>query len=108
MDHIKAFERTGVHVLNFKITSEEMRNDVAFSGIKVYLFCDGVKDEFVSIFHTLVLFLGGLSDHPHLPWIGSHTPPYQERANIKFLRETMGLELAERDVTHVNIPADYI
>jgi len=43
-----------------------------------------------------------------LPYIGSHTPPYQEKANVEFIKETMGIELEMRDTYAVDVPEDLI
>ena len=42
-------------------------------------------------------FVGSLSDHPLVPYVGSHVPPYMEKANIKFLHDAMGLTIEVRD-----------
>jgi len=62
----------------------------------------------MSLFHTLEAFVGGVSDHPLLPFIGSHTPPYMEKANLDFIYETMGLEIERREIYDTHVPADYI
>jgi hypothetical protein len=60
------------------------------------------------LFHTLESYIGGLSDHPFIPYVGSHTPPYMEKANLKFIKEAMGLEIEERDTYEVRISPDLI
>ena len=64
----------------------------------MYHFCSGVKDEIESIFHTLEAFVGGVSDHPFIPYIGSHTPPNMEKANLNFIEAAMGLKIEERPI----------
>jgi hypothetical protein len=46
------------------------------------LFCEGVVSSLESIWNSLKAFIGGLSDHPKLPIIGSHVPAYMEKANV--------------------------
>ena len=53
-------------------------------------------------------FLGGISDHPWVPIIGSHVPPYMEKANVKFIKEAVGWELQERPTQKVDIDPDTI
>ncbi len=62
----------------------------------------------MSLFHTLEAFVGGISDHPLVPFIGSHTPAYMEKANLDFIYETMGLEIEKREIYDTHVPADYI
>ena len=54
------------------------------------MFCDGYIDTFLSVFHTALALVGGVGTNPHLPIIGSHVPNYMEKANIKFINNTMG------------------
>jgi hypothetical protein len=61
------------------------------------MFCDGYIDTFVSVFKTLMCFIGGLNTNPDGgPIKGSHVPLYMEKANVEFLNETMGYQLIER------------
>lgn len=62
------------------------------------MFCDGYVDTFLSVFNTLLAFVGGLGTNPWLPIIGSHVPEYMEKVNIKFLNHTMGYQLEKRDI----------
>ena len=52
--------------------------------------------------------MGGLTDHPEWPVIGSHVPPYMEEANLRFLHESMDLNLEEREIQKVEIDPDLI
>lgn len=98
----------GTHDFTFDVTSDDMKVDLAFSGLKVFQFCDGVKTEFISLFHSLENFIGGLSKYPWLPYIGSHTPPYMEKANVDFYKETMNVTLEERPIYDTDINYDLI
>ena len=60
------------------------------------------------MFTTMKAFLGGLTDHPHWPIIGTHVPPYMEKANLDFLREAMGIEYEERQIKNVDIDPDTV
>lgn len=72
------------------------QKDFKFGGLKIYEFCSGVEDEFVSFFHFVECMAGGITYHPYLPFEGTHTPLYLEKANLEFLKEAMGLEIEER------------
>jgi hypothetical protein len=61
-----------------------------------------------SIWTSLQAFVGGLTTNPDLPIIGSHVPPYMERANVDFLSEAMGYKLEERTTKKVEIDPDLI
>lgn len=45
--------------------------------------------------------MGGLGTNPYLPIIGSHVPEYMEKANVEFLRESIGWDLEVRPVQEV-------
>lgn len=62
------------------------------------MFCDGYIDTFISVWNTVLAFLGGLGTNPYLPYIGSHVPEYMEKANINFLNQTMGYDMEVRDI----------
>uniref|UniRef100_A0A7S3JJD4 Uncharacterized protein n=1 Tax=Euplotes harpa TaxID=151035 RepID=A0A7S3JJD4_9SPIT len=77
--------------------------DLNLAGLRMYMFCNGVADSFVSVFSTIKLFLGGLGVNPKWPIIGSHVPEYMEKANVHFLNESMGWSLEKRDVVEVDL-----
>lgn len=106
--HIELFVMKGDHTVTFKTKTPEAQADMAFGGIKVYQSCDGVKDLFVSLFNLVKCFVGGISDHPKIPFIGSHVPKYMEEANVTFLHEAMGVDLEERPTQKVEIDPDLI
>ena len=82
--------------------------DFAFGGIKVYNFCDNIVDELKSVFTTLEIFVGGLSDHPKWPIIGSHVPEYMAKANLEFIDEAMGLAIESRPTYKVDVDESLI
>lgn len=108
MDHIQVFARHGTYNYTFPVKSEEMKIDLGFSGLKVFQFCSGIKVELLSVLNTLECFLGGLSDHPWLPYVGTHTPPYQERANVEFYKAAMNVTLEERPIYEAHVSEDLI
>jgi hypothetical protein len=56
--------------------------DIRRNGVRVFMFCDGYIDTFLSVFHFALQFLGGLGTNPWLPIVGSHVPDYMVNANI--------------------------
>jgi len=62
------------------------------------MFCDGYVDTFISVFNTVLAFVGGLGTDPNVPFWGSHVPEYMEKANVKFLNDTMGYVMDVRPV----------
>jgi hypothetical protein len=62
------------------------------------MFCDGYIDTFMSVFNTLLAFIGGMGTDPNVPFWGSHIPEYMEKVNVKFLNDTMGYELIPREI----------
>lgn len=88
--HIDLFFRHGKHKLAFNMPEQNTQVDVAFGGIKAFLFCEGIVHEVESVLRTLTAFIGGISRHTHLPIVGSHVPKYMEHANVNFLRDAMG------------------
>jgi len=72
------------------------------------MFCDGYIDTFISAFKMLLCFLGGFSTDPTLPIMGSHVPPYMEKANVEFLHNTMKYDLVERPIDHMEYDPNLI
>jgi len=72
------------------------------------MFCDGYVDTFISVFNTVLAFVGGLGTNPYIPIFGSHVPEYMEEANLKFLNETMGYQLEKRETQVVEIDESLI
>ena len=52
-DHFKHFHMPGIYPMTIKVKGDNMRTDLAFSGVKVFQFCSGIKAEFLSLWHTL-------------------------------------------------------
>ena len=64
----------------------------------MYMFCDGYVDTFVSVFNAVLAFVGGLGTNPYIPFFGSHVPEYMEKANLKFLNDTIGYDMKPRPI----------
>jgi len=75
----------GQHKLSFEMTTPEAQADVGFGGINAFGFCEGIVAEIESLWNFAKCFIGGFTDHPKWPIIGSHVPPYMEKANLEFL-----------------------
>ena len=105
--HIESFRFKGEHKITMHIPVGG-NADFDFGGIKVFHFCSGWVKEIESVLYSLEAFVGGLSDHPMIPFIGSHTPAYMERANIKFIEEGMGITIESRPIYEVTLPEEYI
>lgn len=94
--------------LSFLNMNKDDFNDIKTDGLIVYMFCHGVADTFVSIFNTMKLFIGGMGSDPKWPFIGSHVPAYMEKANVKFINETMKWDMKTRKTTNVWLTEDQI
>ena len=108
LQHIEVFLIHGKHRLNFEMSTPEAKADVALSGIKAFAFCEGFKDELASVWTFIKSIAGGLSYHPWIPYVGSHVPPYMEKACIRFLRESMGWDPEVRTIQKVTVDPDLI
>lgn len=96
--HVENIFRSGKHTVKFTNLSPDAKADIAKNGIKVYMFCDGYIDTFISVLHMAEAFVGGLGTNPNKTIFGSHVPEYMEKANINFLNELMGIEFVEREI----------
>lgn len=106
--HFEVFYFKGQHKLTFEMTTPEAQADVGFGGIKAFGFCEGIVAEIESLWNFAKCFIGGLSDHPKWPIIGTHVPPYMEKANLEFLAQSMDLHLTERATQRVDIDPDLV
>ena len=108
IQHFEIFFFHGTHKLTFKMNTPEAQADVGYGGIKTFAFCENVIQDIESLWTTLKAFVGGISAHPHWPVIGSHVPPYMEKANIEFIKEAVGVEMQLRETQKVDIDPDTI
>ena len=106
--HFELFNFSGKHKLSFDMTTAEAQADVAYGGIKAFAFCEGIKDEFASIWNFIKASVGGLTPHPYWPIIGSHIPPYMEKTAVKFVKESMNWDMEVRETQKVTINPDLI
>lgn len=98
LQHVETITDKGVHTVTFTNLNIDEITDVNFEGFKVYMFCAGYIDTFISVFKTFLCFFGGLTPNPDGgPVKGSHIPTYMEKANIEFFHNTMGWDLVERE-----------
>eukprot|EP00347_Sterkiella_histriomuscorum_P011078 403373837 len=106
--HIEDFLFSKKSQIVYSNLTDDQKADIKFNGVVVYLFCDGITDELVSLFHTLELFVGGLGTNPWLPIVGSHVPEYMEQANVEFLNESIGWNLQVRPVHEIKLDKSQI
>ena len=105
--HFETFFFHGKHTFSFDLNGNpDAQIDFNFGGLKIFQFCSGIEDELMSVLHTLEMFVGGLSLHPFVPFVGSHTPEYQEKANLKLIKEAMNITIEERSTYEVHISPD--
>jgi hypothetical protein len=74
--HMESFFRKGTHTLHFNMPTADAQADVNYNGINMFAFCEDILGEIESLWNFAKCFVGGLSDHPKIPVIGSHTPEY--------------------------------
>ena len=110
MHHVETITEAGLHQITFANINADEWVDLNFGGVKVYMFCDGYIDTFISAFKMILCFVGGLGidTDPTKPIRGSHVPAYMEKANVDFLNLTMGYELIERNIKEVEIEESLI
>ena len=97
IQHVETFYFSGQHTITFPNLDADTMAEIAESGIRVYMFCDGYSDTFISVYNSLQCFVGGLGTDPNVPIYGSHVPDYMEKANVQFLYEMMGYNLTVRE-----------
>jgi len=108
IQHFEVFFFKGTHRLTFKTNTPEAKADAGHNGIKGFAFCENIVQDIESLWNTLKAFVGGITDHPWLPIIGSHVPPYMEKANIEFIKDALGVEMQPRETQKVDIDPDTI
>ena len=97
IQHVETFYLSGKHQITFANLSADTMAEISVNGLRVYMFCDGYVDTFISAYNTVLCFLGGLGTDPNDPIYGSHVPDYMEKANVQFLLELMGYNLTVRE-----------
>jgi len=108
IQHFEIFFFKGAHKVSFHMNTEEAQYDVGYGGIKAWGFCEGIKGSIESLWNTVKAFVGGVTDHPDWPIIGSHVPKYMELANVRFLKEANGWDLQPRATQKVEIDPSLI
>mmetsp|Transcript_11008 Transcript_11008/g.7670 ORF Transcript_11008/g.7670 Transcript_11008/m.7670 type:complete len:85 (-) Transcript_11008:1000-1254(-) len=84
--------------MKFNIPTVNEQKDVAFGGIKTFMFCEGLKESLESLMVTLEAFIGGLGSDPSKGFFGPSVPEYMEKENVAFLKAGMDYELVEREI----------
>jgi hypothetical protein len=107
LQHIETFYLSGVHQITFKDLNPDELAEITTAGLHVYMFCDGYADTFLSVYNSVLAFLGGLGTDPNEPFWGSHVPDYMEAENVKFLSELMGYNLTVRDPKYQDYIEEY-
>jgi len=82
-----------------KNLTDDQFETIKMNGIKFHTFCQNLRQSLGSIYKTVKLFLGGISDNPNTwtTFFSSHVPQYMETANIEFLTELAKFELKKRN-----------
>jgi len=106
---VETITEAGIHTITFENLDEDALIDLNFGGLKVYMFCDGYIDTFISAFKMILCFVGGLGVDPTAgPIKGSHVPEYMEKANVEFFNVAMDWQLVERPTQVVEIDESLI
>lgn len=91
--HVEVLFKRGKHEITFTNIDTNALKDIKLGGFKIYMFCDGFIDTFISAFKTVLMFVGGLGDDPNARIMNSHVPEYMVKENLQFLKDAMGYEL---------------
>jgi len=106
--HVEVLHKTGNYQITWSNIDADTLIDIQFGGFKIFMFCNGFIDTFISVFKTLLCFIGGLGLDPTLPIMGSHVPEYMVKANLEFLNVSMGYDMEPRPINVVTIDPDLI
>ena len=102
IQHVETIFFHGEHTITFTNLNSDTMKDINLAGFKIFMFCEGYIDTFVSVLKTLELFLGGLgSNNSTSRFFNSHVPQYMVDANLEFLSETMNYNLEKRPTNFV-------
>jgi hypothetical protein len=77
--HVETILKKGSHKITWTNIDKDTLEDINFGGFKIYMMCEGFVDTFISVFKTLLCFLGGLGTDPNRKIYTSHVPPYREK-----------------------------
>ena len=107
--HITSLFFSGTHRYTFSDLSDSQMKEIQRDGIKMFRVCDSLGNIFPDIWKTLLLFVGGLSANPNIPFFGSHPPFWMVNANIEFIKHATGYEWKKRaNKTSINLDPKYI
>ena len=108
IDHFEIFFFKGTHTIHFEMPTKESQDDVASAGINAFVFCENAIETLESLWNTLKMFAGGLSDDPSKKYFGTHVPAYMEEANVKFIKQAINIDMVKRDTKKVEIDPSLI
>jgi len=94
--HAEEFVLPGQHKLKFKAPGPHVQEDVKVNGLETYLFCESMRDELISVFNTVKMYVGGLGMHGKIPLFEPAVPEYMIEANRDFLKWSLDWDLEER------------
>jgi len=107
--HITSLFFGGTHRYTFSGLSDNQMKEIQRSGLQIFRVCDSLGNIFPDIWKTLLLFAGGLTTNPNLPFIGSHPAFWMVSSNIEFIKHATGYEWKKRvNTTALNLDAKHI
>ena len=107
--HLTSLFFSGTHRTTFSGLTDYQMKEIKRSGIKLFRVCDSLINIFPDIFKTVLLFFGGFSTNPNIPFFGSHTPFWMVDANIEFIKHATGYEWKKRaNSTRFDLDPKYI
>lgn len=86
----------GTHRTTFRGLSKLQMQEITRTGIQIFRVCDSISHVVPDVIKTLLLFVGGFSTNPHLPFIGSHPTFWMVRANVDFIERATGYKWEKR------------
>lgn len=51
LQHVETFYLSGKHTIEFKNLNADAKADIQENGFRVFMFCDGYVDTFISAYH---------------------------------------------------------
>ncbi|CAG9321177.1 unnamed protein product [Blepharisma stoltei] len=106
--HIENAEFHGKHSITFNNLTENDIYDIQQNGVRVFTFCDDLRNLVIDLAMTLELFAGGFTTNKWLPIIGSHVTWWMEESNVKFLKEAINYTMEKRENTAITLEKSQI
>ncbi|CDW76296.1 UNKNOWN [Stylonychia lemnae] len=102
--HFETIFMKGKHEFVFNNLNKDARQSIDVNKIRIYQFCDDYQDTFMSIFHTLELFIGALTMHKDWPKpFNMVIPDYMINANLDFLKHSMEYDMPPRGYDQIEV-----